>query len=75
MLIDWVTESYKKSRANFKNTRTIFCTYHTTFLEVSLCKIGSHTKRCQGSFEEDVGKLKYGIPAVVNSQSLKLNIS
>ena len=74
MLIDWVTEPHKESRKNFKNIRTIFCTL-LLFLKFHYVRLEAILKRLQGSFQEEVGELKYGSPAVVNSQSLKLNIS
>ena len=74
MLINWVTELYKKSRKKFKNVRTIFCTL-LLFWKFYYVKLEEILKRLQGSFEEEIAELKYGSHAIVNSQSLRLNIS
>ena len=74
MFADWVTEPHKKSRKRFKNITTIFCTV-LIFWKFHYVKLEAMLKRLQGSFEEEVGELKYGSPAFVNFQSLKPNIS
>ena len=55
------------------NVRTIFCTL-LLFWKLHYVKLEAILKRLQGSFEEEVGELKYGVPATVNSRSLKSNI-
>ena len=73
MLIDWVAEPGKKNRNIFKNIRSIICTL-LFFWKLHYINLEAILKRLQGSFEEEVGELKYGSPAVANSQSLKFNI-
>ena len=74
MLIDWVTQPHKKNRKKFKNIKTIFSSLRL-FWKFYYVKLEAILKRLQGSFEEEVGQLRYESPAIVNSRSLKLIIS
>ena len=59
MLIDWVVELDQKNRKIFKYIRTIFCTL-LRFWKLHYVKLEAILKKLQGSFEEEVGELKYG---------------
>ena len=74
MLIDWVTQPHKKNRKKFKNIKTIFSSL-LLFWKFYYVKLEAILKRLQGSFEEEVGQLRYESPAIVNSRSLKLIIT
>ena len=73
MLIDWWVTDLTKRIGKILRILEPYCTL-LLFLKFHYVKLEAILKRLQGSFEREVGELKYGSIAVVNSQSLKLSI-